>query len=73
MMFLLMPLGFTVVCSKMDALQLKGNPKGMIEVFVSVLVDCDYESAQFFLESSDWNIEAAVHLYLEYGNEQFKR
>jgi hypothetical protein len=43
------------------------NKEDSISAFISVL-HCSPEEASFFLESSAWNIEAAVHLWLETNN-----
>lgn len=55
------------ICSRMTSLSTKDpltNRDDMIVAFVSVL-RCTSDEATFFLESSVWNIEAAVHLWLD--------
>lgn len=43
------------------------NRDNKISAFMSVL-HCSHEEAVFFLESSVWNIETAIHLWLDAGN-----
>ena len=60
---------FCIVCSKMTSLTTADQQSGreeMIEAFISVL-DCTSEEAEFFLESSLWDIQAAVLLWFDTG------
>lgn len=57
------------ICSKMTSLTTADRQTGreeMIEAFISVL-DCSSEEAEFFLESSLWDIQAAVMLWFDTG------
>ena len=56
-----------IVCSKMTTLSTadtQSNRDEIVAAFISVL-DCSSEEASFFLESSCWNIEKAVHFWLD--------
>lgn len=53
-----------VVTSRMKELSTETTHEDMILAFIQVL-DIDTNMAQFFLESSGWDIEAAVSIYLE--------
>lgn len=56
-----------IVCGKMNSLSTTedaSHDDESIAAFMSVLA-CTMAEAEFFLESSLWNIEDAVHLYLE--------
>lgn len=52
------------ITRKMTSLGVNLSNEDKITAFISVL-DIDSEYAQFFLESADWDIEAAVVVYLD--------
>lgn len=55
---------FTIVTMKMKSLSTTNSNEEKVHIFISVL-DINASSAEFFLESALWDLEAAVALYLE--------
>lgn len=58
---------FSQICSKMDSLstsESSSNKDEIVAAFIDVL-NCTSDNAVFFLESAAWNIESAIHIWLE--------
>jgi hypothetical protein len=68
------PLIFSLVTNKLNTLTtgIDGNQQHSINAFIEVL-NCTYNEANFYLESSAWDIQTAVILWLENNPSSWSR